>query len=108
MVRVHLDHLFESSDGIAIHEIQMRQADVVLGFYIVGLFGQGATEIINGTHPLTFLTGIDEAHAKVGFGHFSLVFFGISKGLSGFANLILSQIHMPQSTVGWGMFFVCL
>ena len=73
----------------------MRQANVILGFYIVGLFGQGTAKVINCTHPLAFFTGIDEAHAKVGFGHFSLVFFGISKGFSGFAKLILGQIHMP-------------
>ena len=107
MVWIHFGHLLKSSDGIAIHQVQMRQANVVLGFYIVGLFSQGTAKIINCTHPLAFFTGIDEAHTKVGFGHFSLVFFCISKGFSGFAKLILGQIHMSQSTVGWGVFFVC-
>ena len=84
----------------------MRQANVVLGFYIIGFFSQGAAKIINGTHPLAFFTGIGQAHAKVGFGHFSLVFFRVSKGFSGSVRLFLDEIHMPQSTVGWGMFFI--
>ena len=108
MVWIHFDHPLESPDGVAIHQIQMRQANVVLGFYIIGFFRQGTAKIINRTHPLTFLTGIDQAHAEVGFGHFSLVFFRISKGFSGSAKLVLDEIHMPQPTMGWGIFFVCL